>query len=132
MYVLSLLDGQVQKVYAVTGILPGTSATATAYKISSVSASSCVLSFRIVKFFCINVTNWFTVNATNEAVQHNYLYRFCFGFYRQPSPAIYNDTGQAEPGLETCICAILALPVTDTDLAIGEGRRKSVVLGVTT
>ena len=66
------VDGQVQKVYAVTGILPGTSATATAYKISSVSASSCVLSFSdavIVNFFCINVTNWFTVNATNEAVQ---------------------------------------------------------------
>ena len=72
----AFVDGQVQKVYAVTGILPGTSATATAYKISSVSASSCVLSFSelivvavIVNFFCINVTNWFTVNATNEAVQ---------------------------------------------------------------
>ena len=38
----AFVDGQVQKVYAVTGILPGTSAT---YKISSVSASSCVLSF---------------------------------------------------------------------------------------
>ena len=36
----AFVDGQVQKVYAVTGILPGTSATATAYKISSVSASS--------------------------------------------------------------------------------------------
>ena len=38
----AFVDGQVQKV---TGVLPGTSATATAYKISSVSASSCVLSF---------------------------------------------------------------------------------------
>ena len=35
----AFVDGQVQKVYAVTGILPGTSATAT------VPASSCVLSF---------------------------------------------------------------------------------------
>ena len=41
----AFVNGQVQKVYAVTGILPGTSATATAYKISTVSASSCVLSF---------------------------------------------------------------------------------------
>ena len=44
-----------------------------------------------------------------------------------------------KPGLKTCICAILALHVTDTDLAMGEGRRKSVdsalqtsVLGVKT
>ena len=32
----AFVDGQVQKVYAVTGILPGTSATATAYNISTV------------------------------------------------------------------------------------------------
>ena len=82
----------------------------------------------MVNFFFLHQCNQLVYCQRYKRSSPTDLYRFCFGFYRQPSPAIYN-TGQAEPGLETCICAILALPVTDTDLAMGEGR-KSVVLGV--